>query len=76
MAKKSIKFEDQLELLKDITKALESGELPLEESLSLFEKGIQLYKQCNDLLVDAERRVSVLMADGETKTFSELEDEA
>lgn len=76
MAKKQIKFEEQLETLKSITKSLESGELALDEALTMFEKGINVYKQCHELLESAERRVTILMADGETEVISELGDEA
>jgi exodeoxyribonuclease VII small subunit len=57
------KFEDALSRLEQIVKELESGDLPLELSLKLFEEGIKLSRICNKRLEDAERRVEVLIKD-------------
>ncbi len=60
-------FETSLAELELIVGRLETGELPLEESLELFEKGIKLSRECRARLTNAERRIEVLMkdADGE-----------
>lgn len=60
-------FETSLAELEIIVGRLESGDLPLEESLELFEKGIKLSRECRTRLTNAERRIEVLMkdADGE-----------
>ena len=60
-------FETSLAELEDIVAKLEDGDLPLEESLGLFEKGIKLSRECRERLSKAERRIEVLMknADGE-----------
>ena len=60
MAKKKMSFEDSIKRLDEIVKHLESGDLPLEESLSLFEEGTALVTSCNTMLEDAEQKVSVL----------------
>ncbi len=57
------KFETALERLEEIVKELESGDLPLEQSLKLFEEGIKLSRICNKRLEDAERRVEILLKD-------------
>ncbi len=57
------KFEDALARLEEIVKELETGELPLDLSLKLFEEGIKLSRICNKRLEDAERRVEVLIRD-------------
>ena len=57
------KFEDALARLEEIVKALESGDLPLEQSLKMFEEGIKLSRICNKRLEDAERRVEILLKD-------------
>jgi exodeoxyribonuclease VII small subunit len=57
------KFEAALERLEEIVKELEAGDLPLEQSLKLFEEGIKLSRLCNKRLEDAERRVEVLLKD-------------
>ena len=60
-------FETSLAELETIVGRLESGDLPLDESLELFEKGIKLSRECRTRLTNAERRIEVLMkdADGE-----------
>ena len=60
-------FETSLAELESIVDRLEGGDLPLEESLELFEKGIKLSRECRTRLTNAERRIEVLMkdADGE-----------
>jgi exodeoxyribonuclease VII small subunit len=57
------KFEDALRELEDIVKRLESGDLPLEESLKIFEQGVTLSRYCFQKLEEAEKRVSILMKD-------------
>jgi len=57
------KFEAALERLEEIVKELESGELPLEQSLKLFEEGIKLSRICNKRLEEAERKVEILLKD-------------
>ena len=53
-------FETQLEALEKIVHQLETGELTLEESLSQFEKGVVLTKECQTILNTAEQKVSIL----------------
>jgi exodeoxyribonuclease VII small subunit len=54
-------FEQSLTELEDIVARLEAGDLPLEESLKLFEDGIRLSRTCRDRITQAERRIEVLM---------------
>ena len=56
-------FETSLAELEQIVGKLESGDLPLEESLELFEKGIRLSRECRTRLTNAERRIEILMKD-------------
>jgi exodeoxyribonuclease VII small subunit len=62
-------FEESLDQLEAIVRKLEDGDLPLEESLELFEKGVKLSRECKERLVRAERRIEVLMkeSNGELK---------
>ena len=62
MAKKKIQFEESLRRLEEIVRHLESGDLPLEESLALFEEGAALAKACNAVLDEAEQKVAILRA--------------
>ena len=59
------KFEDALHRLEALVRKMESGELSLEESLKAFEEGIRLSRQCAQRLDEAERRVEVLLRDGD-----------
>lgn len=56
-------FETSLEALEEIVHKLEEGDLPLEESLGLFEQGIRLSRECQERLSQAERRIEVLLRD-------------
>ncbi len=69
MAKQS--FEQAVARVDEIVKALEKGDAPLEQSLSLFEEGTALIKLCAKLLDDAEQKV-VKLQKGEDGTPEEL----
>jgi exodeoxyribonuclease VII small subunit len=57
-------FETAWAELQTIVAQLESGELPLEDSVALYERGRQLSAHCQHMLDQAELRVSQLSADG------------
>jgi exodeoxyribonuclease VII small subunit len=57
------KFETALARLEELVQELEKGDLPLEQSLRLFEEGIKLSRICNKRLEDAERKVEILLKD-------------
>ena len=69
-------FEQSISELEQIVSQLENGDVTLDESLSLFERGIKLSKGCQKMLDAAEKKVSILMTDenGEIKKeeFGEL----
>jgi exodeoxyribonuclease VII small subunit len=56
-----LSFEAGLQQLETIVKEMESGELPLERALELFERGMKLSDACRKQLEEAETRVEVLM---------------
>ena len=58
-------FETALKELESIVDTLERGDLPLEQSLELFERGVRLSRFCHGRLEDAERRIEVLTERGE-----------
>ena len=60
MSKKKMTFEDALTRLEELVQQLESGEVPLEESLKSFEEGKNLVKFCLNLLDKAEIKVKEL----------------
>ena len=55
------KFEECLQSLESIVDQLEKGNLPLEQSLKLFEQGVELSNNCRKELEEAEGRVEVLL---------------
>lgn len=55
-----ITFEEAMKDLESIVRSLESGDLPLDKSLELFQKGVQLTKLCTDKLNDAEAQIKLL----------------
>ena len=58
-------FESALSELESIVKNLEDGNLTLEKSLALFERGVELSRYCHARLEAAERRIEVLTEHGE-----------
>ena len=60
-------FEAAIAELDGIVKKLEEGDLPLEQSLALYERGVQLSRFCHARLEDAERRIEILTERGELR---------
>ena len=58
-------FEAGLQELENIVREMESGELPLERALELFEKGMKLSEACRKQLEEAEARVELLVRKGD-----------
>jgi exodeoxyribonuclease VII small subunit len=56
-------FEQSLKRLEEIVESLESGTVPLEEALDLYEEGVKIAKECLDKLSRAEVRLKHLMKD-------------
>ena len=54
-------FEASMKRLEEIVRTMERGELPLEESLKLFEEGTALVRACGGMLDDAEMKIVKLM---------------
>jgi len=65
-------FESSLKELERIVEQLEAGDLPLEQSLELFEQGVRLSRECQRWLDEAEQKVEILIKgdDGTTTTVS------
>ena len=60
-------FEAAIAELESIVKKLEEGDLSLEQSLALYERGVTLSKFCHARLEDAERRIELLSERGELR---------
>ncbi|MFV8781343.1 exodeoxyribonuclease VII small subunit [Microbulbifer sp. SA54] len=62
--KKAATFESALEELEQLVERLESGDLPLDEALADFERGVKLTRECQQKLASAEQKVKILMEEG------------
>jgi exodeoxyribonuclease VII small subunit len=58
---KTIDFETAMRDLEQIVERLEHGDLPLEESLAAFERGVMLTRTCQSALKEAEQKVEILL---------------
>lgn len=58
---KELKFEEAMQELEKIANDLEKGDLSLEESVTKFEEGMKLSKQCNDMIEKAEKKITILL---------------
>jgi len=65
-------FESAIAELEKIVKQLEDGDLALEKSLQLFERGVELSRYCHDQLGSAQKRIEVLTERGDLKDGSSL----
>lgn len=61
------KFEEAFKKLEKIVSKMEGGELPLEESLKLFEEGMRLYGVCNQRLTEVQKKIELLTLNAEGK---------
>ena len=61
MSKKSKTFEESMNRLEQIVRSMERGDVPLEESLKLFQEGTQLVRTCTKLLDDAQLQIKKVM---------------
>lgn len=59
-----LKFEEAMARLEQIVRALEGGNVPLDESLTLYEEGVRLVKLCSSRLENAEKRIKILVDGG------------
>jgi exodeoxyribonuclease VII small subunit len=57
-------FEASLEELEALVERLEQGDLPLEDALRSFERGVALTRQCQGALAEAQQKVEILLAQG------------
>lgn len=54
-------FEENMENLEKIVQELEKGELNLDDSIKKFEEGMNLSKKCNEILEEAEKKITILI---------------
>ena len=60
MAEKKITFETALNELNNIVKKMEDEDIPLDEALKLFGKGVELTEKCNKILDDAKQKITIV----------------
>lgn len=76
MATRRNDFEKSFQQLEKIVHRLESEELPLDESLQLFEEGIRLSRFCHQRLEEVEKKIELILADAKGQPVTEpFEDE-
>lgn len=68
--KEELSFEEAMNQLEGVVNQLEVGDVPLEEAINMFHKGMKLSKYCHDRLKEVEKQMTeVLTEDGEIKPF-------
>ncbi|MBP3707899.1 MAG: exodeoxyribonuclease VII small subunit [Clostridia bacterium] len=65
-----INFEEAMKKLESIANQLEQNDLELDESVKVFEEGMNLSKKCSEILENAEKKITILLNDGKDN-FSE-----
>ena len=68
---KELNFEETMKELEEVVQKLEGGELNLDDSIKEFEKGMKLSKTASKYLEDAEKKITVLVNDGENNLTEE-----
>lgn len=71
--KKSYPFEQSLVKLENLVEKMEAGELTLEDSLTTFEEGIRLTRECQQALSQAEQKVKILIEQNGQVTSQDFE---
>lgn len=71
MTMKNNTFEDKMQRLEEIVRLIDQGNIPLEDSLKLFQEGTALVESCGKLLDEAEMQVKKIVADTEGEPVEE-----
>jgi exodeoxyribonuclease VII small subunit len=70
LEKESIRFEDAILQLEEVVQKLETGDVPLEDAITLYKKGMELSAFCHNKLQDAEKQlISIIDKDGNQTKF-------
>jgi exodeoxyribonuclease VII small subunit len=67
-------FSEKLDKLDEILRQLEEGKLPLDEALSVFERGVALVREAREFLEKAEQKVTLLTQEGEEVPFGQTQE--
>ena len=68
-----LNFEEAMKKLEEIASELEKNDIDLDTSVSKFEEGMKLSKMCSQMLEDAEKKISILIKDGDSITEEDFE---
>lgn len=68
-------FENKMDKLEKIVEELENGKLSLDESVNVFEQGMNLCKECNNILEKAEKKITILLKKDEEYKEEEFDTE-
>ena len=71
--KEDLNFEEAMKKLEEIANELEKNDLDLDTSVTKFEEGMKLSKQCSQMLEEAEKKISILIKDGDSITEEDFE---
>ena len=70
MEDQPIRFEEAMLKLEEVVQKLETGDVPLEDAITLYKKGMELSAYCHEKLQDAEKQlISIIDKDGEKTLF-------
>lgn len=70
MGKEPIRFEEAMLQLEDVVQKLETGDVPLEDAITLYKQGMELSAYCHGKLQDAEQQlISIIDKDGQSSPF-------
>ena len=76
MSESKISFENNMQRLEQIVRALERGDVPLDESLKLFQEGTELVRSCQNMLDNAKQQVEKVLSDANGMPVMEELDDA
>ncbi|WP_203246951.1 exodeoxyribonuclease VII small subunit [Sporosarcina beigongshangi] len=76
MGKEEIRFEEAMQQLEEIVQKLETGDVPLEDAITLYKQGMELSGYCHGKLQNAEKQlITIIDEDGKSSPFDPTKDE-
>lgn len=70
MSKETLRFEEAMSKLESIVQKLESGDVPLEDAITLYKEGMEMSAYCHGKLQDAEKQlITIIDKDGQSSSF-------
>ena len=68
-----LNFEEAMKKLEEIATELEKNDIDLDTSVAKFEEGMQISKKCSKMLEEAEKKISILIKEGDSITEQDFE---